>query len=269
MEISWHYPKTIAQAAKLLSADGMAAHAGGTSLALRRESNPPRGYVDLALLPLDYIKIESGDVEIGALRSFADTAADLMEKDPDSILAKALLSLPPALRNRITIGGSVVFLPPWSDILGPLVALEAEVILAGKNSGTYPVTQFAKEMILREKSIVKCIRYKNAGWKTVYTRAARTCFDYSAFNISFLAIVKSGKVEESRVVVSGCKDKFARLLTVEHELNGKKIEDVNAGSIAMKADAVFLPKKIGSPEYQKRLFLVELERGIEKLLKGE
>lgn len=267
--MEWHYPKTITHAVKLLSAEGMVAHAGGTSLALRRDANPPRGYVDLRLLPLDYLKFESGEVEIGAMRSFADIVADLLEKEPDSILAKSLLSLSPALRNRITIGGSVVLFPPWSDLLGPLVALDAEVVVAGKNAGTYPIAQFAKEMILRERSIVKCVRFKNVGWRSVYVRAARTCFDYSAFNISLLADVKSGQMKDSRVVVSGCKDKFARLFTVEHELNGKKLENIDANRTAMKADADFLPKKIGSPEYQKKLFVVEIERGIEKILKGE
>lgn len=252
-----------------MSGDGMVAHAGGTSLALRREANPPRGYVDLRLLQLDYLKFSAGEVEIGAMRSFADVVADLSEKEPDSILAKALMSLPPALRNRVTIGGSVALIPPWSDLLGPLVALDAEVVVAGKNAGTYPIAQFAKEPILRDKSLIKCIRYKPAEWKTLYTRAARTCFDYSAFNISFLAIVKSGQVKDSRVVVAGCKDRFVRLTAVENELNGKKAEDIDIARIAMKAEADFLPKKIGTSAYQRRLFQVELERGMEKLLKGE
>ena len=85
-------------------------------------------------------------VELGACTTFADAAAYLESLDGECILAKALGSAASTpLRNRITMGGSTALFPVWSDLVGPLIALGAEVELTGTNPGLFPVARYVDE----------------------------------------------------------------------------------------------------------------------------
>lgn len=263
--LKWYFPEKLDEAAGLLAKDGVIPHAGGTAL-VRRGVENVKGFVDLRRLGLDYFDTADGSVEIGAMQTFADVSENMKKVDAGSILPQALMSLPPALRNRITIGGSVAFFPPWSNIMGPLIALDSHVVLVGKNHGVYGIAEYAANNSLKSGSLIKGVRFKADNWKGLYFRAARTRFDYSGFNISFLMREKGGVIDDARFVVVGCKDKFTRLKGLENNLKGKKTGDVDIPKAVKDADLEFQPKKLGSPEYLRHMAMVEIERGLEGLI---
>ena len=95
-----------------------------------------RGLVDVGKLGLDYVRIQAGTVRLGAGTTYAGAVRGLAAFDTCHPLVQALGSAATTpLRNRITVGGSVASFPYWSDLMGPLLALEAEVELTGGGRG--------------------------------------------------------------------------------------------------------------------------------------
>jgi len=266
-KLRWYFPEKLDEAVELLKEDGVVPHAGGTGL-LRRGVQGIKGFVDLGRLPLNYFDAADGSVEIGATQTFEDASQNVKKADPGSVLPMVLCSLPPPIRNRITVGGSVALFPPWSIIMGPLIALDASVVLEGKNHGVYKIDEYVTNKSLKEKSLIKGIRFKTGNWKGVYYKASRTTFDYSSFNITFLMKRAGDRIEDLRVVVAGCSDRFLRLKELENELRGKNAGDVNVAESVKKVRLEFPAKKLGSPDYVKHVAMVELERGLEKMLTG-
>jgi len=63
------------------------------------------------------------------------------------------------LRNRITIGGSIAFAPPWSDIIGALIVLDTKIILYRKNEGVSQLKNNLKNNKLKQDSLIAGIRF--------------------------------------------------------------------------------------------------------------
>lgn len=271
-ETVWHFPTDLAEAVRLLHEPGAAPHAGGTGL-LRSGVSNLAALIDLHHLPLRYVTVSGATVEMGAMLTFADCVEQMRSVDPGSILIQSLVrAASTPLRNRITVGGSVVMAPLWSDLTGPLLALDAEVVLLGDgdSEATCPFVRFLEDRTLRKGRLVKAVRFHLGEWQASYFRATVTRFDYAAFTLTTL-VKKSSRqaIEDARVVVTGNKGRYQRLVEVEQAMIGRAAGDLEEPSrIAAKAQVEFARKAIGSPEYVRHLFGVELERAVERALRG-
>ena len=133
---SYVKPHALAEALELLERPGAKALAGGQSLipALNMRLAAPELLVDLGLLPLKEITLEQGVLRIGALVTHSQ-----LEKSPEierhaPLLAQAAKQVAhPAIRNRGTLGGSLALADPAAEYPACMVALEATVVIAGKN----------------------------------------------------------------------------------------------------------------------------------------
>jgi CO/xanthine dehydrogenase FAD-binding subunit len=267
-DLEWYYPERMEEVPELISRDGVLLHAGGTGI-LRMNPRRVKGLVDLRRLSLDCFKIENGTLELGSMLTYAGAAEHLAGVRPGSILTRSLsLAASTPLRNRITIGGSVAHFPAWSDLVGPLIALEAEVGLAGAREGRYPITEYVRSADLRRGSIVTGVIIRDDGWLSRYYRASRTTFDYAAFNTTIIAKLEGGRVEDLRIVVVGTTERFTRLRDIEQILIGRPASEAKIRGLGEVAKLEFPARGLGSPEYLRHLAGVELERGLETLLKG-
>ena len=274
--ITWAHPDTVGEALHTLAANPTARlHGGGTGL-LR--SDPREGLlVDLSRAGLGAITKEGGHLLVGATA----TLAELLERaaavgGETHLLVQALReTATPALRNRITVGGSVAMFPPWSGLIGPLVALDAEVELAGGVGGTgdgaaraesrrsVPIVEYLTENSSRRGTIVTAVRfalYDDAryGWY----RFVRLHFDYASFS---LAVVLRGgdtgsdgaaTIHDARIVLVGTQNRFDRLNGVEERLSAGAPAAV---SIADLPSAI--PARNGfSSEYLTEVAIVQLQR---------
>lgn len=262
-ELKWYYPRKLEEVVELLREPGVVPHGGGTGI-LRTGTAKLKGLIDLRGLPLHDFRASKESVEIGAARTFAEVVEDMGRLDPGSVLVQALsqaASTP--LRNRITVGGSVALAPIWSDLLGPLVALGAEVSLIGAHEGYYPVADFVRDRVLHKGTLITGVRFGADRWRAHYFRAARTTFDYASFNLTVLLKKGAGGlIEDCRLVVVGNKRQFKRLEEQEKDLIGYKVGEVDFAALATRVKVDFTPKALGSPEYIRHLFGVELERGL-------
>jgi carbon-monoxide dehydrogenase medium subunit len=142
-------PKTVADASASLAADGAnaSAIAGGQSLVpmLSLRVAQPRLLVDLN--GLDELKDMSAGpdkIRIGALTTHAAIEDGKLPERFGGLLQKVASSISyRAVRNYGTIGGSVALADPAADWPGCLMALGAQVRIAGRNGGrSQPVEQF-------------------------------------------------------------------------------------------------------------------------------
>jgi len=264
-DIQWYFPSSLDEVGELLTIPGTIPHGGGTSI-LKGSVNKVKGLIDLSHLPLNYFRKKGESLQIGAAQTFADICQNIK---PDHILTKSIgFAASTPLRNRITIGGSIALFPAWSDLMGPLLALDAEVSLIGSESGTYPVLRYVTESKLRRGSLLTGVRLKNDRWNSFYFRQTRTHFDYPAFTISILIKRDKNRIEDIRAVIVGCTGKFKRLFRVEGALRGKNPDEVEFRGLGNDINVRFTPKHALSADYLQQMVRVQLERGLSVLLRG-
>ncbi|WP_286952329.1 MULTISPECIES: FAD binding domain-containing protein [Aminobacterium] len=268
--MKWFYPATLEEASHLLSQEGHVIHGAGTGL-LRRGLKGIDALIDITSLPLDYFKKEDNTVIIGAGCTYAQISESLMQIDPDNALGKALANAASTpLRNRITIGGSLGFLPPWSDLLGPLIALDARLGLAWPLKQTMSVPDFLANPLLQKKCLITHVILPLVKAWTFYHRETRVSFDYPSLTLTILLKISEGTIEKSRVIFTGNKTRFYKAKEVESHLEGRKLIEVIPERLSdMLQEIDFLDKQAGSAEYLNEISKVWLERGLLSLKGGE
>ncbi len=274
MKLQWYFPEDLKEVPQLLQRDGVQLHAGGTGL-LRTNLGRLSGLVDIGRLGLKYIREQNGRVVLGAGCTYAE-AADWFgaggrdhgrEHGRDGILGRSLgLAASTPLRNRISLGGGLAMAPFWSDLLGPLLALEAEINLLGRDP------MLLSEYLLKRKELkrllITSIQFNDEPWNCYYFRQTRTRVDYPAFTLSILLRVKAGagSVQDVRIVFTGAAAKFVRCLELEEAIRGKAPGGLDPDKLAAGLDIQF-PQRISfSPEYLRHQAVLQLKRGLKALL---
>lgn len=266
-ELNWNYPKTLADAEKLVQQENVVPHGGGTGLLLRNLSGVD-GLIELSQLPLRYVNAANGIIEIGSMSTYADVVAEMTKIEPEHILVKCLHhSANTPLRNRITVGGSIAMFPTWSDLLGALIALGAKVHLIGKNNGDFPVEDYVKDSNLRQNSLITVIKLHNSGWRSAHYRETRTKSDMPIFNHTVLLKAEADKVSESHIIVVGTASKFTRLTAVEDYLNSRKIDEIKSAEIEKLVNLKFAGSRIDDPDYSNIKAGIELGRMIVQMMR--
>ena len=262
-QILWYYPQSIDDAVEIHSTKKSIYHAGGTFILMGKKFPEIEAIVDLWHLPLDYFDTVDDSFEIGAMNTYAAAVEKISAVNPEHILVKSLSAAASTpLRNRITLGGSFRAFPAWTDLLGPLIALDATVKLASPEGKTQvPATQYIENIASFRDHLVVGFSFPAGGWNSAYVRRTRTRVDFAAFNITVLVRKSAdGTVDDIRIVVVGNSTKFARLTQLEDKIRGTKISEVNLPQEIKSLDIKFGNKSLGSGEYIRDLFNVELER---------
>lgn len=141
-------PTRLDRAIELLGTDGARALSGGTDLvvAMRHGKTTPRIVVDIKAIPELAPRIEVRD---GYLEIAANTVMTDLERHPDvrdvypGLVEAAEVVGSVQIRNRATLSGNLVNASPAADTPPVLIALGAEVHIAGPSgSRSMPVDQF-------------------------------------------------------------------------------------------------------------------------------
>lgn len=268
-EIQWYFPDNLDQVSEILSREGVVPHSGGTGI-LWGGMTRVRGLMDTSRLDLKFVRDQNGSIVLGAALSYTEAAEALAKTD--HLLARSLSSAATTpLRNRISLGGSISMFPYWSDLMGPLLALDTELSLVGINSGTCPLSEYIQKRELRQKSLITSIRWSDAPWQGAYYRHTRTLTDRPAFSITVLVQRKSKRIEEIRIVLVGCSGRYRRLTEIEQTLKGAEVPAEPANTIDAAAEqlGIDFPVRMGfSAEYLKACASVELKRTLSAALRS-
>jgi CO/xanthine dehydrogenase FAD-binding subunit len=264
-QLNWYYPEDLSEAARLISDGNKAPHSGGTAL-IRRGFRGIQSIVDLSRLPMRNIEVRSENIEIGAMSTYNDIIQAFPATEFDHVLVQSLMnSASTPLRNRITAGGSVAAFPAWSDFIGPLLLLNAEVELIGRGAGIYSIQDYLTQRELRAGSLITRIFMENYPHIGLHHRETRTQVDYPAFTITITAGRNQDIFKDLRIVVVGSKDRFHRMERLEDELDGKPFTHLNSINFEDFLVLDIPSRKHGSSEYLQHVARTALMRMLMKI----
>jgi putative selenate reductase FAD-binding subunit len=223
-------PRTVTEAVRAKSRP-RAAYLGGGTWLNAIESDELTTLISLENLGLGTIAAAHGRCVIGAtasLQEIVDSPAV-----PNALRVAASLTSSRPIRNMRTLGGELGGYMEDSALIPALIALDAEVNLAGKKKPV-PIEQFCKE---RTADLILSVSVLPL--PCVVRAISRT--SHSPRSLVVVVSVKECRsvLTGVRVVVSDCRGQHVRLQDVERALEGNALP---AKSLVEKwVAAVFMP----------------------------
>lgn len=230
---------SVAEAIDLLVQHGADAHliAGGTALMLMMKQDLVQPEVLIGIRDIDELQgirpAPDGGIEIGALTTHrtverSDLAAALSPALVDAFGQVATVRI----RNQATVGGNLVHADPAQDPPPMLLALGAQVEVAGPNGRrTLPLDGFFTdyfETSLGEGEILLSVQIPKppAGSHATYLKLLpRTADDYATIAVAaWLQLDDAGICSDVRVAVGAAGPTVVRAREVERALRGRRLE---------------------------------------------
>jgi len=248
--------------------------AGGHSLLpmMKLRLARPEVLIDVnELSDLSYVRIEGDELRIGALTRHADLLASPLSAEHFPIFTDAeRVIADPVVRNRGTIGGSLVHGDPASDLPTVFLACEGSLTVVGAG-GTREVA--AADMFedylttaVGEGEIVTEIRVPSFDdWGSSYLKFTRRAEDWAMVGV--LAMVKKagdGSVEDVRIALTNMGSTPLRATAAEEALRGKGLDAI-AAAAEQAAEGTDPPGDLNAtPDYKRHLARVLTRRALEE-----
>ncbi|MGD8325542.1 MAG: xanthine dehydrogenase family protein subunit M [Sphingomonadales bacterium] len=253
-------PNSIDEAASVLSQDDEAKLlAGGMTLlpTMKQRLASPSQVLDLSgLKQLNFIRVDGGVVEVGAMTRHADVAASDELKTALPALADLAGHIgDPQVRNRGTLGGSIANNDPSADYPGAVLALDAEVVT---NKRSIPADNFFTglfETALDEDEIITSVRFKRP------KRAAYVKFPNPASRYAVVGAFVAESDDGVRVAITGAGPCVFRWSEAEAALGSNMatsaLEELEMAADDMNSDLH------ATAEYRAHLVKVMTKRAVE------
>jgi aerobic carbon-monoxide dehydrogenase medium subunit len=275
-------PRSVVDAVKLLSAykDDVKVLSGGQSLLplMKMRLSKPGYVVDIGRIPgLDTIVEDGQNLVIGALVTHAQMDHSELLKSRCSLLPQTAATIADVqIRNRGTIGGSVAHADPAGDIPAAIMALDAEIKVAGASGERWiKADDFFLGLlmsVLEPDEIVTAVKVPATdGEKTAYLKAAPRSSGFAVVGVAVrLALDGAGSCSRAALGITGITDKAYRPRRSEEILSGTKLTpEVIAQAAAESTRNTDVIEDInGSTEYRTQLTHVYVARAIEAALRG-
>ena len=236
MSFVYHKPKTVGEALALvaLKPGVYPILAGGTDIVAqwRAGTIKPEGLIDISALgELAEIKATKAHIEIGALATYADIAANADVRERLPALADVCASVGGAqIQNMGTIGGNVMNASPAADMPPVLVALEADFIakdLKGDSAiGSDDFFVGYKRTALEPGKLLAAIRIPLPGDDELtrfYRIGARRAQAIAKVSMCLRARIAHGGIEWIRIALGSVAPTVVRAPGTEALLSGKAI----------------------------------------------
>jgi len=263
--------------AKLAAAAGSGkVVAGGHSLIplMKLRLSEPQRLVDIARIPeLRGIREADGRVVIGATTTHHEVATSALLQDRCPVLAEAASTIgDQQVRNRGTVGGSLAHADPSADYPAVMLALEAELELAGPQGRRVVKAQdFFQDLFtvdLGTGEVITAVRFtpvRSAGYAKLYQRASH----YAIVGVAAALTVSGGTIASACVGLTGASSHARRLTHVEQALAGRP-----ASAETVQTAAALAPDDVGdvnedvhaSAEYRRAMVGVFARRALEAAL---
>jgi carbon-monoxide dehydrogenase medium subunit len=260
------------EALKLLSKHGDDAKilAGGHSLlpAMKLRLAQPKVLVDIGRVSeLTGIREEGGKVAIGAMTTHYEIESSPLLREKCPLLPEVAGHIGDVqVRNRGTIGGSVVHADPAADWPAAILALDAELEVAGPNGRrTIDASKFFVDMLqtaIQPGEILSAIRVPSTPKTVAYEKFAQKASGFAICGVA--AVIEAGA---ARVGITGVAGKAYRANAVEAALRGKFSASLIPSAARKAADGVDALGDIhASSEYRSHLAGVLTRRALERAL---
>jgi carbon-monoxide dehydrogenase medium subunit len=274
-------PATLHEALGLLDPDDASVRpiAGGTALMLMMKAGVfrPRRLVSLrAIDKLSAIDAAAdGALKIGAMTPLSVVERSAVVRRHAPVITRTLRTLSNVrVRNVATVGGSLAHADPHMDLPPVLIALGAQVSVAGAaGERTIPVEElfagYFETVLARDELITELSIPGQGARRASYLKCTtRAVHDWPALGVAVSLERDGDKVRDARIVVSAATEKPVRLPGAELALRGGRIGDVlwrQAGEAAAD-EAELMTDAQGSAGYKKQLLRVYVGRAIRAAL---
>jgi carbon-monoxide dehydrogenase medium subunit len=225
---------------------------------------------------IDELKgIEVADrIRIGALTTHAELlASEPLRKVLPIFRQAADLIADPQVRNRGTIGGSLANADPAADWPAVVIAVNAELELAGPTGRRHVAAKdFFVDLMttaLEPGEVLVAIRipYPKAGAQFRYRKIRHPASGYAVVGIAIALCLHGGVVSEVTIGITGATGRAFAADTASAHLIGKSLSSESIGAAALFAgeQAECLSDAYASSDYRKHLVKTEVSRALASL----
>lgn len=207
--------------------------AGGQSLlpTLNMRLSAPEILVDICgLEALRGISVTGGTLRIGALATHSEVRASAAVSQNAPLLAQAMPHIAhPAVRNKGTFGGSLANADPAAELPACVVALGAELEVAGKaGTRSIPAADFFRglyETALEPGEVLVAVNVPAhaAGYRSGFSEFARRSGDFAISALAAHARFDGDAAQDVRLVFAGVDIKPVRAAAAERLVEGKPV----------------------------------------------
>ncbi len=272
-------PTSVEEALAALAEGGDEAKvmAGGQSLLpiLRMRLNAPEQVIDLGRIEaLRGIRDDGDHIVIGAMTPYSDVVESDLVREHAGVLVDAIREVAdPQIRHRGTVGGALVHADPAGDVGAPVLALGAELVIAGPGGErTVAADDFFVDLFetaVGEGELLTAIRIpKHTGWGSRYEKFVRVSHQWSIVAVAATVRVEGGLIQEARIGLTNMGSTPLRARGVEEALVGKAMDDVPA-ACAGAAEGTNPPSDLnGDSDYRRHLAGVLTRRAVLSAMGG-
>jgi aerobic carbon-monoxide dehydrogenase medium subunit len=259
-------PTSLNEALQLLAegSDDTKIIAGGQSLlaVMKLRLAAPELLVDLAKIDsLRGVRDDGDAIVIGAMTPHFEVVRDPLVTEHASLIARCVETVAdPQVRHRGTIGGACAHADPASDIPAPMVALDAEFVVAGPGGKRrVAAADFFQDFFttaLGDDEILVEVRVpKYTGWGSAYEKFVRVKQQWAIAGVAATVRTEGGTIAEARLGLTNMGPTPVRARAAEQALVGVAVEpDAVAGAMSSIVDGTAPPTDInGDPEYRRHL----------------
>jgi carbon-monoxide dehydrogenase medium subunit len=233
----------------------------------------PRVLIDLGRIrDLSYIKEEGGQIRIGAMTThFQVETSDLLRRFCPLLPETATHLGDMQVRNKGTIGGSLVHSDPAADWPAAILAVDAELVArSAKGDRTIKAADFFIEMLttsLQPGEILREIRIPAAKSKPAqaYMKVRHPASGFAVVGVAVNLTIDGGKCQSAGIGITGVSPKAFRATKVEGALKGNALDAKTlSAAAAHAADGVDVNADLyASADYRKQLAVVYTRRALE------
>jgi carbon-monoxide dehydrogenase medium subunit len=263
-------PTTVEEALSALSqSDDAKVIAGGQSLlpVLRMRLNAPELIVDIG--GIDSLKGISDDgdtITIGAMAPYYEILANDAVRNSLGLLHKAISEVAdPQIRHRGTLGGALVHADPAGDCGAPVLALDAELVIAGSGGErTVAARDFFEDLFttaVGEDELLTHIRVpKYDGWGSNYQKFVRVAHQWPIVAVGAAVKTDGGTISEARIGLVNMGSTALRASATEQALVGKQATE---DGVREAAEGTNPPSDLnGDADYRRHLATVLTRRAV-------
>ena len=269
-------PASLDEAVALLAQHGDEAKilAGGHSLipAMKLRLAQPQLLIDIGRLKdLAYIREEGGQLLIGALTTHYELESSARLRELCPLLPACAASIGDVqVRNKGTIGGSLVHADPAADWPAAALALDAELVAtSAQGERTIKAANFFLDMLttaLQPGEILREIRVPLSKTRTgqAYLKLPHPASGFAVVGVAVNLTRQNGTCAAIAVGITGVSVKAYRATSVEQALTGQPLDEQTITTAAQRAaEGVELNDDLfASADYRRHLATVYTRRAI-------
>jgi aerobic carbon-monoxide dehydrogenase medium subunit len=268
-------PTSLGEAMQLLASAGDDAKiiAGGQSLlpVLKLRLAAPELVIDLAKIDsLKGVRDDGDAIVIGAMTPHFEVLGDPLVAEHASLIARCVETVAdPQVRHRGTFGGACVHADPAGDIPAPVLALDAEFLIAGPGGQRQVLAKdFFQDLFTTavgdDEILVEVRVPKYTGWGSAYEKFVRVAQQWAIAGVPAAVRTDGDTIAEARIALTNMGPTPIRARSAEEALVGVAVEpDAVAGALSSIADGTSPPTDVnGDPEYRRHLVSILGRRGV-------